>query len=149
MTTGFEGFGIEQWLYSVLSGDPTLQASVGSPPNARVYKDHVPQGVTTFPCIVYASSGDDPDTRPVGKYRIMATRHYRVKAVDSAASDVVIAPLASRIDTLLDGQTGQGGNTQIAACVREHGFDRPVVDQGKEYRQCGADYRIQAIQAGP
>lgn len=129
---------IEQWLYATLSADAELVALVGS----RIHAYEAPQG-TAMPFVIYSYQGGH-DVRGVGPGRIMVSALYQVKVVGQGTSVVGLAPIADRLDALLQAASGTVTDGAVWACVREQPLAYPETDNGVQYRHLGGLYRVMA-----
>lgn len=129
---------IEQWLYTLLSGDATLTALVG----ARIYAYVAAQGAA-MPFVVF-NLQDGSDVMGVGTARIMFDGLYQVKGINEASSFASLKPIADRIDTLLQGNSGSVLDGAILACTREQPLSYVETDEDRQYRHLGGLYRILA-----
>lgn len=127
---------VEEWLYTLLSGDATLSAIVGS----RVYGYVAPAG-TTSPWVVFNyQSGHD--VRGMGPARIMVSAQYQVKAVGQYDGFGMLKSVADRIDALMQGASGSVVDGQVLACVRQSPVAYVEVSDGMQYRHLGGLYWI-------
>lgn len=126
----------DQWLYSKLSTDATLISLVGT----RIYSYVAPAGTLT-PFVVYAYQGGQ-DIAEVGNYRIFNSGLYQVKAIGQGLSMAAIAPIAHRIDALLQRASGSVAGGSILACVREQPISYLELSNGVRYNHLGGIYRI-------
>jgi len=129
---------VEQWLYELLAGDQTLAGLV----SGRIYGYLAPPGAA-LPLVIYSyQSGHD--VRGVGPTRVMAEATYQVKAVDRGPSFANVKAIADRLDSLLQGASGDVVDGQVLMCVRENQVAYVEVDSGIQYRHLGGLYRIVA-----
>ncbi|HPD40012.1 MAG TPA: DUF3168 domain-containing protein [Anaerolineae bacterium] len=128
----------ERWLYTLLSGDATLQGLIGD----RVYSGEAPT-TAAYPLVLIVFQGGH-DVLGVGPARIMAQCRYLVKAVGATPSYAALEPIASRIDALLQGASGSVTSGLVLACVREAPVVYPEQQEGKVFRHLGGIYRIVA-----
>lgn len=126
---------VDEWLYSLLHGDPEL---AGVPVAAYVAK----QG-TAYPRVQFNFQGGS-DVVAVGAIRIMLTGLWQVKAIVQAESYASVIPLVDRIDALLHGKQGQVSDGVILGCKREQPIAYVEESDGLQYRHLGGLYRIEA-----
>lgn len=142
----------EAWIYQVLAGDATLEALVpGSTAAETIWPGVAPTG-TPEPYVILAFQGG-ADVRGLGNRtaRIFSSFLYQVAAYGPYATLGRLAPIAKRIDELLDGKSGtilddDPGATvlgSVLSCVRERPLTLPEVAGGKQYRRLGGVYRLQ------
>ncbi len=137
---------IARWLYSTLSGDPTLQGLLGgAPPATRIYERVMPEGAASYPVVIFAHQAD-ADVRPAGKQFVMVDALYQIKVVDKEESFAEEAePVAAQVFALLDNQSGAASDGGLVLyCQRQRSFELDEVDEGTSYRHLGAIYRILA-----
>ena len=129
---------VEQWLYTVLSGDAALAALVSG-----VYGYLAPQDATP-PWVTFTHQAGT-DVMGVGTARVMTSFLYQVKATGSGGSGAALKPIADRIDALLHGKSGTTADGRIISCVREQDLAMVEVDpSGVRWNHIGGIYRIQA-----
>jgi len=127
---------VDQWLYTVLSGDPTLKSLVGQ----RIYGYVAPEDAA-LPYVVYSHQAGH-DVQGVGPARIMANLIYQVKAIGSGSSFVPLRAIADRIDALLQGASGGAVDGRVLMCIREQPIEYVEIDDGIQYRHVGGIYRL-------
>lgn len=128
---------VNQWLYTLLSGDATMTSLVGN----RIYDSIAPVGVA-FPLVLFNFQGGS-DVSVVGGVRVMNSGLYQVKAVVQSGSNASALPIANRIDALLHRATGSAPGGLILASVREQPIAYPEVSkEGIQYRHLGGLYRV-------
>lgn len=86
---------IEKWLYSALTGDPTISSAIGS----RVFNAIAPQG-TAFPFIVFNFQAGT-DVQGNGTARIQSENVFLVKVISEGAPDATARTVADRIDEVV------------------------------------------------
>lgn len=132
---------IDPWLYATLSSDPELQELLGG-------DDRIGPGLTDFA----RGAGDlwltwnsqaPRDVRAVGKVRVWIDALYTVKAVGRTASFGTVAPVARRIDLLLDGASATTETGELS-CIRESIVQYPELSNSTQFRHLGAVYRFRA-----
>ena len=140
-----ETLGIDEWLISTLTGDPTLAGLVG----ARVFTELAPFG-TDFPVIVIRSTTID-DQLGAGQERIMVTEQRLVEAIGEGQSFEPLRAIASQIDGLLHHQPPPGSQTvgsfsgvTILSCTRLRQSRLSEERDGRHYRRLGGIYQINA-----
>lgn len=124
---------VDEWLYSILHGDPALA-------NLPV-ASYVAKAGMTLPRIQFNFQGGS-DVGAVGAIRIMLTGLWQIKAIVQADSFAPAKPIADRIDTLLHGAAGAVADGVILGCVREQPIAYVEVDNGLQYRHLGGLYRV-------
>ena len=117
---------IDTWLWARLSGDDELMDAIGGTDNLVGTLAHAAIGT---PYIAYFLSS----SRDI----------YTVKAVSEGATWSIVAPIARRIDSLLDGVNTTTPNGDLS-CVREGIVQYPEVEQATQYRHLGGTYRFRA-----
>lgn len=127
----------ETWLYGVLSGDATL-TSLGV---TGVYAYQAPE-TARFPYVLFQHQGG-ADVRGVGPTRIMANMLYVVRGVTDGPLSALVS-INSRIDALLQAQSGSNVNGVVLACVREQPFVMNEPAEGRTFRHLGGVYRLWA-----
>lgn len=140
-----ETLGIDSWLTSVLTGDATIVAAVGT----RVYAEIAPTGAAT-PYIVFRMiSTDDVGTSSAN--RIMVTEQRLVEAITEGQSFSPLKAIAERIDALLHRKPNSASQTiGTFAGVSILSSDRLRIsrlaesEDGRHYRRLGGIYRISA-----
>lgn len=135
---GLEPLWVDQWLYGLLTGDPTLAGLVGG----RVYGYVAPEGAA-LPFVVYSHQAGS-DVRGNGPTRFMASLLYQVKAVGAGASFQPLKAIADRLDALLQGASGTVADGRVLVCVREQPIAYVEIDNGIIYRHAGGLWRIHA-----
>lgn len=137
-----ETFRAEQWLYQLLTGD-SGPGGVNTLVDGRIYA-YVAPSAATFPFVVYSHQGSH-DVRGVGPTRIMASMVYQVKVVGKASTTAMgaIKPIADRLDSLLQGASGQVVDGRIVSCVREQAVSYAEPSGSDIYTHLGGLYRIQ------
>lgn len=129
---------VERWLYGLLAGDATLAGLVGD----RIYAYVAPLGAA-LPLVVFAQQAGT-DVRVVGPGRLMAALLYQVRAVGPGPSAAVVAPVAARLDALLQGASGSVVDGVVLGCTREQPLSYVETEGGESYRHLGGIYRIWA-----
>lgn len=129
---------VEEWLYTVLSGDAVLSAAVGG----RIYGYVAPTGAA-LPYVIYQQQAGR-DIAGVGPARIMSTFSYIVKCVAKGNSFAGIEVAANRIDAVLQAASGSNVRGTVIACVREAPFALVESTDTGQYRHLGGSYRLWA-----
>lgn len=127
----------ETWLYGVLAGDATL-TSLGV---TAVYGYQAPE-TAAYPYVLFHQQAG-ADVRGVGPTRIMANMLYVVRAVTDGPLSSLVA-INSRMDALLQAQSGSNVNGAVLACVREQPFVMTEPAEGRTFRHLGGIYRLWA-----
>lgn len=129
---------VNQWLWSVLSGDSTLNVSV----SGRIYADEAPQGARV-PMIIFAYLGGAERMRPMRNGRF-TTALYLVRAIADGSSYETIEPIADRIDAVLT--LGDQGtvvrDVRMTSIFREQPHQRKDSENGKPTVYLGGFYRL-------
>lgn len=126
----------EQWLYTKLTGDSTLNTAVGG----RIYAYVAPQGAA-LPCVVYQQQAAR-DVAGVGPARIMSNMVYLIKVIGQTRSFGDLETVANRIDAVLQAASGSNSRGNVWACVRDSPFAMVENTEAGEYRHLGGIYRI-------
>lgn len=131
----------ERWLYSVLSGDATLAAAVGT----RIYFESVPQN-TAAPYI-FITTRPMPDIRGAGGNIIASQFEYVVRAVDETPPGgltTALVNVAAQLHQVLHGSSGSNADGAVFAIVRDAPFSLPEVDRAtnRPWRHLGGIYRM-------
>lgn len=133
----------DQWLYATLAGDSTLTSlACGS----RIYDDSVPQDAL-FP-FVQIRYFLGQDTQTMNANIVMNRPDYLIVAVDradlaSAVVDMVaLEAVYDRIQTLLHRSSGSVSRGNVYFCARQRPFRNRYAQNGIEYREFGAIYRV-------
>lgn len=127
---------IDEWLYTLLSGDTTLTNQIGQ----RIYNLQAPQDAA-LPFVIFGYM-QGIDVQGVGTARVMSSVVYQVKAVDEAESFTTAKGIADRLDALVQGASGSVSDGQILAARREQIIQYVETDVGIQYRHLGGLYRI-------
>jgi len=129
---------IDQWIYSTLSSNATLNTLVGG----RIYGDMAPQGAT-FPLILFSFLGG---ADKVLTFRSRFTNAiYLIRAVGRGSSFNSVEEVADGIDTLLSQIPDNGivvRDIRIASCTREQPHQRKDMESGVPTVYLGGFYRI-------
>lgn len=129
---------IDTWLYSTLTGDASLAATLGA--STGVYAD-VAESEAAEPYVVYQMvAANDVDV--VGGTRIITDALYQVKVVKQCRSYSELSVAEGRIDALLHLGSGTttGGRVYQARRVRPIRYTE--TREGRTYRHLGGDFRI-------
>jgi hypothetical protein len=114
---------VEQWMYSVLSGDPTISGIVGT----RIYADEAPQEAA-FPLVIFAHIGNIDILRG-GAGSHVSKVIYLVRAVDKSSSiQGNLKTVADRFDPLL-----LVGNTTVGDVKLSTQHDQHHVRRDSEF----------------
>lgn len=135
-----ETMGVGEWIYTTLAADGTIRAALGTA-DPRIYEDIAPQG-TVPPYIIYSyESGADELTVNARGAAVMT---YAVRAVVRSPYFTDAAPLARRINALLDHAAGSATLYPVIvnACVRIEPFRLAERTEGIDYRHLGGRFRI-------
>lgn len=136
MSSGIEPVEIiDPWLYSTLKNDTQIAAAVGT----RISNGGA-LGATATPFITWDMNSSIDKTSADGT-TIWNESLFEVKVVGQGGSFSPIAPIASRINDLLQGvnaTTAKG----VIACRRDRVIRYVEVDDNVQYRHLGAIWRI-------
>lgn len=135
MSSGAEQAAAERWLYSVLSGDELL-AGLGV---VGVHA-YTTRETDAMPYILYQYQGGY-DVRGVGPARVMAAMLYVVRGVREGPMSGLVA-ISTRIDNLLQAQSGSNVDGTVIGCVRERPFSLPERVEGRTFSHLGGVYRL-------
>ncbi len=135
MTTGAETATAETWIYSTLANDATL-ISLGV---TGVYSYIAPEG-SAFPYILFQQQAAS-DVNAVGPTRIMAQLVYVIRVVTMGSIGSVVA-ISTRLDNVLQAQSGSNANGLVISCMRERPFVQVETVEGRSYRHLGGIYRL-------
>lgn len=86
---------IEKWLYSALTGDPTISSAIGS----RVFGAIAPQG-TAFPFVAFSFQAGI-DRQGPGTNRTQLQAVFQVKVISQGPPDATARTVADRIDEVV------------------------------------------------
>lgn len=138
MTAGLETQAAEEFIYSTLSGDATLMAQLpGGVWNVQA-NERAP-----YPLVVFQfMSGID--AAAVGALRIWTSMIYLVKAIAEADNFAALNSAVARIDALLHRTSGTAADGTVWTCTREQAIRLPDSVAGRQYRQAGGLFRINA-----
>ena len=128
----------EEWLYTTLSGDPTLAAAV-----TGGFYSYVAPDAATVPYVVFKFM-EGEDELGMGGTRLFSRILYAVVAVDTGESFADLDVIADQIDTLLHAVQGATPDSGlIVDCIRVRPYATvEVVEGGLQYRQLGGIYQI-------
>lgn len=136
---------VTQWVLDQLASASADLDEIDDGLSLRVFEDFAPQGFSTYPFIIVQCQSPPRDVRGVGVSRVMVDTIYVVKAVAQVNSYAPLAPVARVIDQAMTTSVGGsllGGN--VFTSVRNDQFSLIEIDNGKQYRHFGGEYRIQA-----
>lgn len=131
------------WVVSVLKDDTTLAPLIGGGSAARIYNGVAP-AAASYPFVVMQLLSGGTDLMAVGAIRIWADMLWLIKAVTKGSSTGPLEPIVDRIDALLHAASGTVSGGIIWSCVRERPFELPTVENGVNFVQQGAEWRIRA-----
>jgi hypothetical protein len=130
---------VAAWLMSVLGGDAALQAAAPG----GVWEDVAPE-TAAYPFVVFSAQSQS-DVKGLGRIRLWTSCSYQVKGVDAGQSYARLAPIADRIDELLDGQRGTTDDGTVLSCQRDEPVRYTEIDPTTGvYKHLGGLYRIEA-----
>jgi hypothetical protein len=130
---------IEPWMYQRLAADAALTALVAG----RVVSTMAGRNMQS-PYVVF-DLNSPRDIRGIGTGRIMVDCLYVAKAVGKTDSWDDLAPIAARVDELLDGASGEVVAGHVLGVARERVVQYAEVDDnGNQYRHLGGMYRLWA-----
>lgn len=133
---------IERWIYSALSGDEQLAATV----ETRIYHDQAPES-TAYPYVVFNHQVGE-DTNGLGTCRILTRNLYQVKVIARELNDNARL-IADRIDEII----GKAVRAQhpLDVSLKFSGYretpisyTEPNRDSSRVFRHLGGLYRIVA-----
>lgn len=132
---------VDQWLQATLTGDSVL---IGLLPDGvdGVHADVAP-GAARHPLVVHQFQGA-ADVRGAGPFRIMTNGLWLVRAIDETRDYLTLAPIANRIDVLLQAASGTAAAGIVFSSVREYPYRMVERDNGHDYRHLGGAYRCLA-----
>lgn len=135
---------VDAWLFDLLTNDAPLTALVGDA-EPRIFADSVPQG-EAFPAVVYQLQGGTDVRTATRDSRVMINGLWVVKAIGQTDTFADLAPIADRIDDLLEQSTGgpAGSDGAVFTATRESPFRLPEPDEGVGFKHLGGMYRIYA-----
>lgn len=131
----------EEWLYSVLAKDTTLQ---GYAPGG-VFADLAPDGTPT-PYVIYTDQSGGADSRTMNGVRLLTNPLYQVIAVAEVSKFSAVASAASRIDDLLKLDKGTATGGYISSCIREEPVTKNEEINAVKWKSVGGMYRLQIQQ---
>ena len=160
MADGLEAWAVDEFIYSALKNDATLGNLMMNayqshniepgliPTNLpEIYADTVPPDVT-YPYVAFQMQTAVGDVQIVNNAIVMSVVDYLVRVIDRAQSYSAIAPIYSRIHTLLHKATGTVADGVVFNMYRIRPYRMPEVDDEVSYRHMGGIYRVLA-QATP
>ncbi|MBS1716466.1 MAG: hypothetical protein JSS72_01890 [Armatimonadetes bacterium] len=131
-----------RWLYNVLTTDSQLAALCGS----RVFQYRVPAS-EAFPVVVFQMQAASLDLRADNR-RVASKASYACKAIRKGNDFVSLAPIARRIDALLEMQSGTNQDGVVATCTRDFPLEYlERTDEGDDYAHLGGVYRLLIVGA--
>lgn len=129
---------VQQWIYTQLASDATINAAVGS----RIYANAAPQN-TIMPLLTFAFIGGVDVVHTIGNARATMAI-YLVRAVAKGNSTAPIEAAAAQFDALLD--PGIGGVTVDGVTICSVVHDQPHMRSDAEYGvpavYLGSYYRV-------
>lgn len=136
---GVESLIVDEWLYTIFSGDATLAGLIGT----RIYNQLAPEEAS-FPLLLFSfQSGQDVTV--MGPTRLFVAGTYLVRGVaESHSFGGSLETIAGRIDSLLQAKSGTPVRGHVLMCVREAPFAMTEQRAGRIYRHLGGTYRLWA-----
>lgn len=128
----------ERWIYTTLSGDPTLVSLIGG---ARIYANVAPQGIA-YPFVVYQMMSPGTALYGNGPNIIWQRMVYLVKAVTKGTSASSLQTIVDRINDLLHAERGAVSDAQIDYSIKLRPFVLPTLEGNVQYQQLGSEFEI-------
>jgi hypothetical protein len=102
--------GIERWLDAALNASSALDTLVGD----RIYNTQRPQGVSTYPLVMYAQHSPNVDREAVGNdVRILTRGDWLVKAITQGNDFGIAFDVMKAADDAIRGERGVVENIRI------------------------------------
>lgn len=143
--TGAESTLVDAWIRQRLgvTAAASLDA-ISAGLSTRVFLDFAPEG-TPYPFIIFQALTPPSDVRGVGIIRVMVDTLYLVKAVAQGTDYDALRPVVSVIDGALTQQdpVDMAGGILLTS-VRDREFRLVEIENGKQFRHLGGEFRIQA-----
>jgi hypothetical protein len=134
---------VRRAIYGRLSSDTTLSNLLGAAApgySKGIYYQVAPEGAA-FPYVVFQHQSGVP-TEAMQDPSAYETDVWLVKAVDRNTSADTAESIAARIQTLLNDATLTISGATHLYLRRQSDVDYPEVDEGIQYKHCGALYRL-------
>ncbi len=135
---------IDLWVEDRLRSEALALSRIDAGLEDRIFNYAAPVG-TKYPFIIFQAQAPPRDVRGVGPVRVMVSSLYIVKAVAQTLNYHDLRDVAVVIDRAMTAPSTQavvGG--LILTSIREGQFALPEVEDGKQFRHLGGEYRIQA-----
>lgn len=143
--TGAESTLVDDWIRLALGTTHAADLDAISPGlSTRVFLDFAPE-TTPYPFIIFQALTPPRDVRGVGIIRVMVDTLYLVKAVAQGTNYDALRPVVTVIDRALtkgDPVDMAGGIMLVSTRTSE--FRLVEIENGKQFRHLGGEYRIQA-----
>lgn len=133
---------IETWLYSTLSADSTLTASIGS----NIFANEVDEDTdAAYPCVLFAYLAGE-DLMIQSATRVWTETLYKIEVIVRDQPMLAADSIYSRVDELLHRGAGTvAGDGEVYSCVRTQPRQlTETAEGGNKYRYSGGLYRIYA-----
>lgn len=143
--TGAESTLVDDFILLRLVGTHGASLDAISPNlSQRVFLDYAPEG-TPYPFIIFQALTPPEDVRGVGIIRVMVDTLYLVKAVAQGSDYDALRPVVSVIDAAMteDEPVDMAGGILLTS-VRQREFRLVEIENGKQFRHLGGEFRIQA-----
>lgn len=127
------------FIIAALTADAALIAMVGgSPP--RIYRDMMPQSISTYPAIVIQNLSATPTTAN-GASRILSSDLWLVKVIGQGESQAAITTIGDRVDAVLQGLSGTTGGVHVPPLNLESSLAYSELEGGKRWSYLDLTYR--------
>lgn len=122
----------EQWVYQILTANPTIAA-------AGVYNALADSSADRY--VVFQFQGGTR-LKVIGNVDVWSDLVYLVKVVDKSTSYSTSTALRAAITTTLDGAGGTTPDGTVFACIRENPIRYTEVSNGVQYKHAGDTWRL-------
>lgn len=141
---GAETVVVDEWLDELLSTDTELTTLLGA--EGKVF-DGVAPDATPYPFVVWQLE-TTRDVYGVGpRARILVENDYRIRGVAGVETYTPLAPIAVRLDQLLDGAEAEVAAGLVLSSRRLEQYRLAEDINGQQIRQLGGLYRFLAVGA--
>jgi hypothetical protein len=142
-----EGLAVRQQVWSWLvadSGPGGVNALLGGTPTVpgRIYQDQVPQAAQLPAATVGLVAA--PDTLTLDGTHVLSSVQVDVRVIGAGTSYSAIAPIARRVNVVLDGAAGMANETYAYKLGRIDVRRGPADDGGVSYRQLISTWQTEA-----
>jgi hypothetical protein len=129
------------FIYAALAAD----TGVGGVAHAaltggRIYRDMVPQSVTTYPAIVIQNLSATP-VAANGAYRVLSSDLWLVKVIGQGESQAPITTIGDRVDTVLQRLSGTSGGAYVPPLNLESSLAYSELEGSKRWSYLDLTYR--------